>query len=218
MERALLTFPTVGSGKSVVTAFLVEHMQAQGLSTKEEPLGFFFCDRTSRKDQLTSCAMIYRRVLRQLLETSQIRPPEYLHSIYRRHRTGHSLSEETCLSALIETVNRCCDVVTLVFDALDECSIQLRTSLLSGLQRLMSISEGKLKIFISSRRERDIVDVLETQSKGSVFTTTMRNQQDISLYISQQVDQDFKLNRFPKWFASSKGLLIDKLIAKSQGM
>lgn len=212
----------VGSGKSVVTSMIVEQTRARGSATKDVPMAFFFCDRTSRQEQLKNCSIIYRLILRQLLETSRIKPPDYLHSIYRRHKGGYLLSEETCLTAIVEVIQTCPDTVTLVLDALDECEVELRTSLLAALQHLISNSkrnsEGVLKVFITSRRERDIVDTLEAQTQESVFAVSMQNEQDISDFIKQQIERDFKLKRFPIWFIGSKDKLIEQLIAKSQGM
>jgi hypothetical protein len=208
----------VGSGKSVVTSLVVDQMRCQAGEMEGTPLAFFFCDRTSRQDQLTSSSVIYRTLLRQLLEACQARAPDYLYSIHRRDRGRRFLTDTDCLSAAVEVINNFGDTVAIVIDALDECDLKLRTSLLAGFQHLKSNSKGRLKIFISSRRERDILDVLAEQPTDSTFMVAMQNGRDISAYITQQVSKDFELNRFPYWLVPIKSQIVEGLLSKSQGM
>jgi len=208
----------VGSGKSVVASLVVDEIRYQAEGKKGIPLAFFFCDRTSRQEQLASSSVIYRALLRQLLESCQARAPDYLHSIYRRYKGRRPPTDTDCLSAAVDIINESGGMVAIVFDALDECDLKLRTSLLAGFQHLLSKCKGGLKIFISSRRERDIVDVLAEQPSASTCMVAMRNAHDICTYVTRQVSKDFELNRFPSWFVPIQGQIVEGLLSKSQGM
>jgi hypothetical protein len=47
--------------------------------------------------------------------------------------------------------------ITIIIDALDECDINKRWELLSGLQQIIQKSKQLVKIFASSREDGDIV-------------------------------------------------------------
>ena len=104
-------------------------------------------------------------------------------------------SLERCQELILETME-CSRRIALIIDALDECALDTRDSLLRMLQNLSTSPVGEIKCFVASRNDDDIV--LELEGVPNHYIKPADNKKDIQRFIEWRVShsiQDRKLLR-----------------------
>jgi ankyrin repeat domain-containing protein 50 len=81
---------------------------------------------------------------------------------------------------------------TLVLDALDECDRQSRRQLIDAIERFAANSNKPIKVFISSRPDRDIRNYFRL--KPNVEIQANDNNEDIKRYINEQIVEHERWN------------------------
>lgn len=79
---------------------------------------------------------------------------------------------------------------TIVIDALDECDPETRHILLSSFENIMRSGEAPVRIFVSSRDDKDISLCL--QDVPNLYIKASDNAEDIKSYVHYEVDQAIK--------------------------
>ena len=102
----------------------------------------------------------------------------------------------------------------IILDALDECVD--RRKLLANIQKILSWNDTKCHILATSRKERDIEDVLQmlAMDDGSVCIQTENVDNDIRAYVRHRLQTDPKLKRWRK----EQQIIEDSLMHKAAGM
>ncbi|KAI9753568.1 MAG: hypothetical protein M4579_005085 [Chaenotheca gracillima] len=110
------------------------------------------------------------------------------------------------------------DPVTIVIDALDEAHSETRRTILDALEKIMRDSPNVVKVFVSSRRDSDLVDSLEKYINVGITSTS--NQADIAQFVRTELENAIKSKRLLRGRVSAvlRNEIIDKLINKAQGM
>jgi hypothetical protein len=109
----------------------------------------------------------------------------------------------------------------IILDALDECPstsdvVFPRNQILRLVEELVNLSLPNLHLCITSRREADIVSVLEPLASHRVSLHDQNGQkEDISIYIKAVVNSD---RRARKWRVEDRELVFDTLFRKAGGM
>ena len=83
--------------------------------------------------------------------------------------------------------------ITLVVDALDECDKKTRSHFVDILERLIAESSMPVKIFLSSRRDRDIKHRFEDGPNLEI--KAIDNQDDISMFAKQEIAASEKFSK-----------------------
>lgn len=125
-----------GTGKTMLAAIVVDHLQRTLLSANTDAaLAFLYCNYKRQNEQTVD--RLFRSLLRQLVDRRPDMPTEVT-DIYRRwetHDIQSSIEEvKTALGATASSFDR----VYCVVDALDELEESVRAVLISGLQSLQS--------------------------------------------------------------------------------
>ncbi|KAI1314158.1 hypothetical protein F5Y03DRAFT_389634 [Xylaria venustula] len=203
-----------GAGKTFLASKVVDYRRDQLKSSpNQQGLAFFYCDRN--EEERRKPLSILRSLVRQLSTT--IKNPDYIRTELkvrcREARShGSDLSLETCKEQLLESVNLYSQT-TLVLDALDECDPNLRGQILEVVEYLISRSENGLKVFISSRPDRDIKDRFLKTPNIEVQATD--NEEDIDKFVREKIVQHGNWRNMSQDLRDS---IVEKLHAKSQGM
>ncbi|KAK1671055.1 hypothetical protein BDP55DRAFT_321789 [Colletotrichum godetiae] len=106
--------------------------------------------------------------------------------VYRRFEEKAFASQSLTLDETKALIHRLLldsyqgQTITLIIDALDECDRETRQDLLDFLVSLV-ITPTTMKVFVSSRDDRDIVH--ELQKYGNLHLSSERNSGDIDLYV-----------------------------------
>lgn len=88
------------------------------------------------------------------------------------------------------------DPFYVVIDALDECDPSERYSLIESLKTIIDESASVVKVFISSRRDYDIVSQLEESPCISIQPGHISN--DIENYVKKEVSEAIEKKRIVK--------------------
>ncbi|RYP31190.1 hypothetical protein DL766_004498 [Monosporascus sp. MC13-8B] len=175
-----------GAGKTFLTSKVIDHVQSLLKSSRnEEGLAFFYCNRNEeeRRKPLT----VLRSYVRQLSTTAKYpeKMRKKLQELWSEKRLkGSDLDLEDCREQLLESVNLY-PRTTLVLDALDECEPDSRGELVKTVDILLSKSRRPLKVFISSRPDRDIRKRFLDRPNIEIYAT--HNEKDIQKFVHEEI-------------------------------
>ncbi|PHH90729.1 hypothetical protein CDD83_2834 [Cordyceps sp. RAO-2017] len=207
---------SVGTGKSVLTSKVIDRFMEASRSESDEGFAYFYCDRGVIDHQEPDS--ILRSYVRQL--STVLRHParmqKKLVELYQQsQRSAAKLSFGDCRGYMLDTIHLY-PKTTIVLDALDECNERTRGKLVELFVELVSKSQRLVKVFISSRREVDIVKMLPA---GYVVGISAENNGgDIERFIEKEIQE---MDQKGKWQSVSdtlKDKIRDKLRAGGDGM
>ena len=183
---------------------------------------YFYCQRNSAEPERSDPEAILRSLVRQM---SCLRPGGALLQSVRdlydaRKKEGFaagSLESDEC-TALILVMTKHRPMTTILIDALDECDPEKRYVLLDALSSIVTDSTGLVKLFVSSRDDRDII--LHLGEWPNLKIQASHNQDDIARYVNSEVS---KVIHSRKWRSGRVDENIEEeiklaLIKKAQGM
>jgi ankyrin repeat domain-containing protein 50 len=183
----------------------------------DEALAYFYCDRneSARQDP----ELILRSFVRQLSisRNSDAIQHSLVQLYYQKRKNGFAsgkLKIEESRDVLLQLI-RIYPQTTLVLDALDECHKETRTQLMDILDTLVTQSPKPVKIFISSRPDRDIRYRFECGPNVHIKATD--NRDDIAKFVDDKIDNS------PEYWRNSisfdlKDEIRKILVDKSEGM
>jgi len=205
--------PLAGSGKTFLTSKVTDHVQSLLKTSSDEGFAFFYCNQNEkeRREPLS----VLRSYVRQL--STATRYPEDMRKKLRdlwleTREKGSDLSFAMCREQLLESVNLY-PKTTLVLDALDECEPDSRGRLVDTIEFLLSKSERPLKVFISSRPDRDIRR--RFINKPNLEIEARHNEADIRKFVDEEI------KRHDGWGDMCPSLqedIVKVLLDRSQGM
>lgn len=138
---------------------------------------------------------------------------EKIRKLYQDTRLkGSDLSFDTCREQLLESVNLY-HRTTLVLDALDECDPESRGRLVETIEFLLSNTNRPIKVFISSRPDRDIRSAFVCKPNIEIQAT--HNEKDIRKFVDREI---VKHGNWGGMSPSLKKDIVNVLIKGSEGM
>lgn len=202
-----------GAGKTFLASKVIDHIQAR-LESSSGPAGFafFYCDRND--EQRRTPLSVLRSFVRQLSTSAQ--NPGYirksLQDLYRKRRMeGSGLSLSDCKEQLLESVNFYAQT-TIVLDALDECEPESRHEIVNAIESVFK-SRKSLKVFISSRPDRDIRQ--RFSNKPNIDIQATHNENDIMEFVNEEIT---KHGRWAKMSTDLRSHIVRVLHDRSEGM
>ncbi|KAF3063054.1 hypothetical protein CFAM422_010404 [Trichoderma lentiforme] len=177
----------VGAGKSFLTSKVIDHLHAtrQQEAEYDEGFAYFYCSRSDPERRQTK--YILRSYVSQLARVPNhpTMIEKNIYTIYLKARKEkRGLSTIECETALFELINFYSRTI-LVLDALDECEMDTRETLVRVLHNLVDKGEGTVKVFIASRKEADIEEYLGL--RNLIEINTADNKEDIEKYVEEEV-------------------------------
>jgi hypothetical protein len=146
-----------------------------------------------------------------------------LSELYSRHHARSRKPDDDalkqCLIDMLQVPGQ--PVTYIIVDALDECPntsdvVSPRHEVLKFIEELANLSLPNLRLCVTSRREADIIPVLEPLASHPVPLHDQKGQkEDISSYVKSVVHSDWRVR---KWRVEDKKLVIDTLVQKANGM
>ncbi|KAL3466857.1 hypothetical protein BJX64DRAFT_301306 [Aspergillus heterothallicus] len=119
-NKGVLYCPGIpGAGKTVLSAVVVDYLQASRAADWSIGIAYIFCDYRQQQNQTLNDLLA--SVLRQLVQTLPIIPDD-LQALYQRHRKDGMNLHKGELFSCLQTVCKAYSQVYLIVDALDECS------------------------------------------------------------------------------------------------
>jgi hypothetical protein len=206
-----------GAGKTKLTSKVVDDLR-KGLINQpnDEALAYFYCDRnqTDRQDPTS----ILRSFVRQLsvcqrqnaLQTLMV--AEYEQRRQKGFPSGQ-LTFQECAKFVLDYVN-IYPQTTLVLDAFDECDPRTRRQLIEVFDSLVTKSLKPIKIFISSRPDRDIKSRFQCGPNVGIQATD--NYHDIAKFVKSRIEHNSLW--FNKFAMALQDEVVKTLLNKSKGM
>ncbi|VUC31100.1 unnamed protein product [Clonostachys rosea] len=205
-----LLYGIPGAGKTFLTSRVIDYIEEQ--LSESEGFAYFYCKR-DEKDR-SQPASVLSSLIRQLASPSQ-RTQEIHQEIKdlaaRVRERALTLGVKMCqeiLSRLISSYSN----TTIILDALDECDSDERSHFMECLSHLMS-QQPNLRIFISSRKEADIIRHFKSNTVIEIQGTD--NQNDIECFLKEELARDC---RWSSLEADLQYKVTSTLFRMSQGM
>ncbi|KAK0450512.1 uncharacterized protein EV420DRAFT_1274625, partial [Desarmillaria tabescens] len=205
-----------GNGKTVLASFVIDHLKKS--VTSEEIVLFAFADFQDVRS--TDVVVLLRTLLAQLLD--HCKPEDFVEdmdftelekTMHRHHADRPKFLQY--LSELLEKASEPWKRVFIVIDALDECVQKNRRESIAAIRKL-AYAGSKISVFVTSRGEQDIVDVLSSVPTISLGDETERVQDDIQRLIEDKMNTShLSLKHFHE---SVRTRITLTLLEKSKGM
>ena len=170
-----------------------------------------------------------RLVLKQLCRTMESLPSE-LQEVYMRHDKHVSQPSYDELRTVLLVVMRHFGHVFFVLDALDECTLDQRQELCEFLLNMAnttsastttsasSANRGVVKLFVTSRKESDIVRAFQRKSIPTIEIATTNIDSDIGVYVKAQMELRLENQSLRLRDLGLKNKILNVLTSKAGGM
>ncbi|KAK5994570.1 Vegetative incompatibility HET-E-1-like protein [Cladobotryum mycophilum] len=205
---------TVGTGKTCLTSRVIDATWRvlKDTSSHDEGFAYFYCTRSgnSMQDPLIALKSIVRQLSQKANDSYRIQTA--LRKRYElAQKEQRDFSYKDCEDLILESFNLY-SKTTLILDALDESDTTTH-NLAETIIGLMEKSIRPVKIFISSRPDREFMDVFEARSTIEIDSASQAS--DIEKYLNKHVYSSL-------WFERRddkvKSLIKETFKDKSNGM
>ncbi|KAK1756507.1 ankyrin repeat-containing domain protein [Echria macrotheca] len=182
---------TAGIGKTVLSCFLVSHLQKDSARLPSKITIYHLCDYKDDGSPRNTAVGILRCVLYQLLE-KQPDAFSWISSNHRHHHERQSLISDLdgVWNMLVGSLGKCGDDVRIrvVIDALDECDGASRVDLVGLLTSLPPSTNLK---FIITTRPDDNIEAAAVQTAGHrvLRVDSAKIKTDLGVFIKQSVSE-----------------------------
>ena len=198
-----------GSGKTIlsstVISSLVDDYKSNTIVT------YFYFDFQAHEKQL------YHNFLNSIvvqLFSQNGHVSTILEELYNACDRGRSRPTiQDTLGVLRRIIDATAASVYVVVDALDEC--RDRINLLEGLEEIRRWDQGNLHIFVTSRREPEIEDILSPLATDTITLEESVVDEDILTYVRYHLRHDFRLS---KWSEKIREEIETALVNGANGM
>ncbi|KAF9225131.1 hypothetical protein BS17DRAFT_807512 [Gyrodon lividus] len=172
-----------GAGKSVLASSVIDDLRCA--LRDGEVLAFFYCD--FRNEQSTSAAEVMRSLLTQLLRLANVNAVDYRdvvpELVQRRARGAAPPADMKLLTCLVRCAAKLHQRPFIVIDALDESKDVEKL-----LDALKELNDGHIRLFVTSRPERIIREVLSDLPSISLQAMTSAVSADMEQHIMVELD------------------------------
>jgi len=197
---------------------LIEELIAT--STARHCVTYFYCALNENEKERSDPEEILRCIVRQMA----IIPPPEESALYPASDIYRSRDEKKIPLSLDESIGLIVELTTyypltyIVIDALDECDQAKRLKLVEGLSRIIKDSHNPVKVFVSSRDDKDIF--LRLKDLPNFYIKASDNAGDIYRYILTEVNGAIADKRLLHGNISPEltQKIIETLTTRAQGM
>ena len=183
---------------------------------------YFYCTRSAAEPERSKPNAVFASILRQLTCSHPDAP--FLTPVIEMYKSRGEGFNSNGLDLddsrdLIINLTENYGMTIIIVDALDESDPQLRQSLLDAFEYVLKESAGLVKIFVSSRNDRDIVDTLREYPNLDISSD--RNTADIEKYVKSETHSLVKKRQLLRNSSAKEemaGLIIERLSSGADGM
>src|ERR1700761_2555604 len=201
-----------GCGKTILSSSIIEQLVSHVGNDPCRAVVYFYFDFKA----LTTVEQMLKSILAQLAQRC-LKLPIGLDSLYSNCGDGlQQPSLQLIKTALQKTLSAFVDVY-MVLDALDES--ENRPQLMETIREISEWGEESLHLLLTSRKERDIEDTLESIIPRDYFISLRTDvvDNDIRTYVTYRLSVDKTLR---KWYSDQtmREEISSALMKKSMGM
>jgi hypothetical protein len=209
-----------GSGKSVLSSWVIKHLRDGVAASPDTALAYFFFSFSDLEKQ--NVVGMLSSLVKQLYASCPDTPPA-IKSLGEYKKKGEHPDTKTLERVLIATA-RGFSSVFLIIDALDECPTlnKERKMLLDSLSRIVAAMPNNVHLFCTSRAEPDIAaamdNLLSPPSRAAIDLTGGQRRKNLNHDIGLYIDSTFASADYDSWPAEVKAKARASLIEKADGM
>ncbi|KUJ13873.1 uncharacterized protein LY89DRAFT_753194 [Mollisia scopiformis] len=217
-----ITLSPAGSGKSILSASIIEHLREAYGPNPETALAYFYFSFNDGKKQnvVEALSSIVKQLCCRRPDT-----PEAVEAL-RQYKTSGQRPDQKTLEKTLDAVLHGFTHVHIVLDALDECPSddQARHNLLETIGRVLASEPDNLHLLLTSRREVDIekalIPALSNASSDcfSIDINVLNEQEALETDITFHIDHEFNTEPFCSWPPDIKEEVKSALINNADGM
>ena len=202
-----------GSGKSVLTSIVVDHIRCH-LAKDQSSIAIVYCD--SRQQNYNSAKLLVGSLLKQLCAKEvEIPDPIKLKYDHVQVEGGESLTWLGMKTLFLQTLSLFEQEAIILFDGLDECDDP--AAICDLLKTAVSRPINHVKVFVTSRSENRIIKPL-LSSHPTIFLSEEVVQEDIATFVRAEVERLCDNGKLRIGDPELKQDIIETLIAKAEGM
>ncbi|KAI9817415.1 MAG: hypothetical protein M1827_001024 [Pycnora praestabilis] len=215
--NSLLWLHGKGALDDTTTSTVIDHLQRFCGQNRSYAIAYFYFDFNDAKKQsmreMTKSLVV--QLCRQTFETS-----DSLKDAYQKCQNGH---QDPTTDQLKTILAECLDMFSqafLIVDALDECpkAHNEREKLLCLVDEINSWSHDRLHLLVTSRRERDIENLLASSTTSSLATPICLEAAPVHKDIESYIESQLKSPKFEKWPNKIRDDVKATLTSKADGM
>ncbi|KAH8653142.1 hypothetical protein BGZ60DRAFT_533332 [Tricladium varicosporioides] len=184
---------------------------------------FFYCSRNTAEPARSNPDAIIANIARQLSSFQPGDPllPPMVAAYKKREIEGFasgSLGIDESRTLILQLTDYY-PLTTIVIDALDECDPERRPDLLDTLELILQESSSLVKVFVSSRRDHDIV--LNLRDYPNLELSSEKNKDDISSFVTTETNNLIRRKKLLALSTNKEELkveIIEQVTKKADGM
>ncbi|KAH8707014.1 hypothetical protein GQ44DRAFT_818027 [Phaeosphaeriaceae sp. PMI808] len=182
ISDCLCVYGIPGSGKSVLSASVVDTLRENTLADTTSLVCYYICDFTDIAS--LEPLRLLGSLIQQALQTLPLdRFDENFQCPFVEDQSWPAQS--TCLEFLFELLKNF-KTTWFILDAIDELAVEVQTIIFGMIDQLLRISSATVKIFVTSRVEDYLIR--KTLKVHKILQITQGNiDKDISLYVEEQI-------------------------------
>ncbi|KAL3466092.1 hypothetical protein BJX64DRAFT_36517 [Aspergillus heterothallicus] len=196
-------------------------MLVDTLIKQDEDVIYFFCSRSANDADRQDPKAVLGALIHQISLRARGGLPKCLRDAFDKRQYTRSakpgLDYDECHEILAGLLNEYTQT-TIVIDTPDECSESSRGSLIQSLRKYVDKSTTLVRVFVSSRGDRDIV--VRFKDFPSTSITGSLTQSDMERFVEQEVRQgiQYKDLLYGEVSPELEERIIAELLAKAGGM
>jgi ankyrin repeat domain-containing protein 50 len=189
---------------------IIENITAYCESDPNLVVAYFYFDFNDKGKQIVGDLLgsLIAQLAAQLTEL-----PQGLDALYLKSQSGQHRPNVNDLLVVLKEVTVGPHQVYVAIDALDECTE--REELLQMIEHATSWKSGNLHLITTSRRERDLEEVLQGLVTSCICIQNAAVDADIERHVSERLTQDFRLR---KWSLAVREDIKATLVRGANGM
>jgi hypothetical protein len=191
-------YGSAGSGKTILSAGIIEDLQGYCDVDPARSLAFFFFDFNDAEKQ--DPVNMVKSLLSQFLNRCD-RVPDTVRSLYASCENGRREASHQQLLQALRDILELLPAPFVVLDALDECSNW--NALFDILQEMQGWGKDTLRILLTSRKEVEIEEALEDAVPPDSRTCLESHlvDKDVRTYVQERLAKD---KSFKRWQGDSE--------------
>ncbi|KAL8921943.1 MAG: hypothetical protein Q9172_003757 [Xanthocarpia lactea] len=208
MDRILCCPGIPGAGKSILASVVVDFLRKDLVKTGPTGVAAIYCNFKERELQTSENLLAGACV--QLMNDSSEPLSTTLVKLYEIH--SRTKTRPTCKEILevFDSIARSLNNVYVVVDALDECSGEVRTILLSRLEAL----PDNVKLMVTTRHIEEIIYKYRDSLRIEVRATDI----DLKTYIKSRIATNGRLMRHVQDHPALEQQICERVTTKAEGM
>ncbi|KAL6716780.1 hypothetical protein ACLMJK_004692 [Lecanora helva] len=198
-----------GCGKTILSAVALQEVLQSKATHAEMVVSYFYFDFNDMEKQSSEKAI--RSILFQFaLQNGKF---QMLERLYQQCSNGSQQPAKDMIRSLLRDTIVDTGHKYIILDALDECTN--REEFMRFIRKLIDVPKTDLHVMITSRREKDIEDELDTFATCKINIQSAIVNEDIRTYVYGRLALDKKLQ---KWSREVQEEIATSLMKKADGM